>query len=169
MNGFWIELDVPGRLSIMTRPHGGDQLKEDLALLKSRGIDVLVSLLEPHEAEKLGLAQEQTICDTEGLEYFSLPIRDHFVPVSQRRVYELALTLAKKLENGKKVIVHCRGGKGRSGIIAAAIMIVLGVDVDDALARLHRARGRRAPGRKHQIEWVRRFADEFESYFDEEM
>ena len=59
MNGiFWIEGEPSFPLATVLCPRGGDGLEEDLLKIKSSGIETLVSLLENHEAEMLGLGDE---------------------------------------------------------------------------------------------------------------
>ncbi len=164
MNIFWLDLDTPGRLGMMPRPRGGDWLEDELALFKRQGVNVLVSMLESDEAHRLELDQEQTLCEAQEIEFHTYPVRDRDVPTSQREVCELATTLAEKLSDGQDVIVHCRGGIGRSGLMAASIMIVLGLGVDEVLSRLRKTRGLKVPETDEQVEWVRRFADAVKLY-----
>lgn len=44
------------------------------------------------------------------------------------------------LESGGKVLVHCRGGRGRSGTIAAALLIAGGMAPADAIALVRQSR-----------------------------
>ena len=44
------------------------------------------------------------------------------------------------LAEGGKVLVHCRGGQGRSGTIAAALLINGGMTSADAIAEVRRSR-----------------------------
>ena len=63
---YWIRHDQQSRLAIVARPEGEEWLEEDLASLKQGGIDVLVSLLMPDEAEDLGLAHEGDLATQKG-------------------------------------------------------------------------------------------------------
>lgn len=47
-----------GRLSIVTRPRGGDWLEEEIRSWARSGLNVIVSLLEPAEEAEFGLSQE---------------------------------------------------------------------------------------------------------------
>ena len=44
------------------------------------------------------------------------------------------------LANGRRIWIHCRGGCGRSGMIALRILVELGEDPDAALTRLRAVR-----------------------------
>ena len=54
-------------------------------------------------------------------------------PAHRRRALKL-------LKDGGKVLVHCRGGQGRSGTIAAALLIAGGLAPADAIAEIRRSR-----------------------------
>jgi protein-tyrosine phosphatase len=53
---------------------------------------------------------------------------------------ELADRLHALLDEGSKVFIHCRGGFGRSGMIAARLLVERGLDPAAALAHVRRAR-----------------------------
>lgn len=44
------------------------------------------------------------------------------------------------IRDGGKVLVHCRGGLGRAGTVASALLMELGLDTQAAIARVRRAR-----------------------------
>jgi hypothetical protein len=59
----WIDTPSPGRLAIMPRPRAGDWIADEVGGWKTAGIDLVVSLLEPHEVVELGLHGEASLCD----------------------------------------------------------------------------------------------------------
>ena len=58
MKVYWIGLDTPGRLGVSRKPEGDEALDQQMARLAHGMIDHVISLLEPAEAEALGLAGE---------------------------------------------------------------------------------------------------------------
>jgi ADP-ribosyl-[dinitrogen reductase] hydrolase len=65
--------------------------------------------------------------------------------------------LAAALRAGATVVVHCRGGLGRSGTVAAACLVRLGLSHAKAMSAVREAR----PGAievQRQEAWVRRYA-----------
>jgi len=71
-----------------------------------------------------------------GIEVFYSPIKDFSVPPLEELI-EIAKWIEKKAKNGKKVLVHCLSGKGRSGtIVTAYLMYSEGLSLRDALARV---------------------------------
>ncbi|MCH1614138.1 MAG: hypothetical protein L7S47_00365, partial [Acidimicrobiales bacterium] len=62
--------------------------------------------------------------------------------------------MAKYLERGGSLVVHCREGIGRSSMVVSAILTHLGVKSSDALRRIEEARGLRVPETAAQREWA---------------
>lgn len=56
---FWIDASLPGRIAIMPRPRAGDWLADEVAGWRAEGVDVVVSLLEPHEVAGFGLQHDR--------------------------------------------------------------------------------------------------------------
>ena len=54
-----------------------------------------------------------------------VPIQDKRRPHDTRAFDELIAQLVHRIENGWRVVVHCNGGKGRSALVAAAVLIAL--------------------------------------------
>jgi protein-tyrosine phosphatase len=145
---YTVATDLPGTLSTLPAPR-----VEELPGLREQGVDVLVSLLPPEQADGLGLAGEQAAAQAAGLDFRSLPIPDFGVP--DRAAAEAPLTaLAAELAAGKHVAVHCWGGIGRSSLVAAALLVRAGVAADDAWARIAAARGVPVPETDEQRRWV---------------
>jgi protein-tyrosine phosphatase len=67
------------------------------------------------------------------------PIPDLHVPdIDQLRA--LLVDLRTRLEAGDGLLVHCGAGIGRAGTVAAALLVSLGVDLDEALRRIRASR-----------------------------
>jgi protein-tyrosine phosphatase len=56
------------------------------------------------------------------------------------------------------VVVHCMGGLGRTGVIAACVLVTLGRTAEDAIAEVRAARGPRCVENRAQEDFVARFA-----------
>jgi protein-tyrosine phosphatase len=132
-------------------------LADEIAGWRRTGVDVAVSMLTPDEAADLDLADEARSCHDRGIRFESMPTPDRGVPPLAAAA-ELAGRLAADLGAGKTVAVHCRQGIGRSAVLAAAVLVLLGVDVAAALAQIAAARGRPVPETPEQEQWVRAFA-----------
>jgi protein-tyrosine phosphatase len=155
---YWIDTGNAGRLAILPRPRGGDWLEDEARAWSRAGIDTVVSLLEPDEAADLELADEERASTASGIQFVSLPVPDRGTPESRSAVATVAAALAEAIAAGKRVGMHCRQGVGRSAVLAACVLITLGVDPATALARITAARGLPVPETPEQRQWVLDFA-----------
>ncbi len=146
-----------GRLWTMAAPAGGDDLASDLSDLRAAGVDVLVSMLNGLESRWLGLAGEAREADAAGLDFRRLSTNDFGTP-RPGPALALARHLRGELNAGRGVAVHCRGGIGRSSLLAAIVLRLEGVRPDQAWEVIGRARGARVPDTQAQ----RNFVDSFD-------
>ena len=61
-------------------------------------------------------------------------------PHDTRAFDELIARLVDRINDGMRVVVHCNGGKGRSALVAAAVLISLKVPYAKAVAGVRTAR-----------------------------
>jgi protein-tyrosine phosphatase len=156
---YWIDTPGPGRLAVSARPRGGDWLEDEIAGWRAAGVDVVASLLAPAESVDLLLTDEPDLAAAEGLRFYSLPIEDRDVPGSDSEARRLITELTSALQMGRNVLIHCRQGIGRAGMIAAAVLNLVGIPVEEALRRISKARGLEVPETAAQLAWVKRIAD----------
>ena len=154
---YWICKVAEGRLATMPRPRGGDWLTAELRSLREQGGDIVLSLLQREEEYELDIVEEKSLCAENDLVFRSFPIIDRAVPESRSAALELANSMLLELQNGKNVAIHCRAGIGRSSLIAACILKLSGVDVDEAFEMIESARGFAVPDTPEQREWVKTF------------
>lgn len=120
-----------------------DWLSDEIGHWRRNGIDVVVSLLTPHESSELGLNQEAAMSSQQGIQFLSLPIRDRAVPSSfgEMRTF-VERTAALLLSEGKTVAVHCRQGIGRSAVFAVSLLVNAGVNLDALFQQIESAKRR---------------------------
>jgi protein-tyrosine phosphatase len=150
----WIEGNPLPRLAIVIRPQGDDQLEDELRRIKHGGIDTIVSLLEPFEADFLGLADEQATAERVGLKFLSYPIPDGTVPRDVVRFRSFVRGIADRLAADERIGVHCRGSIGRATITAACALVHRGWKASDALEAIAEARGFAVPDTLEQEDWI---------------
>jgi protein-tyrosine phosphatase len=155
---YWIDTPLGGRLAIMARPRAGDWLRDEISRWRAASVDVVVSLLEQHEALELDLGEEASLCRQAGIDFISFPVPDRGAPASLARTAELARGLLERASGGESVAIHCRAGIGRSALIAACVLVCAGVDAGDALDAIAAARAVKVPDTDEQIRWLRDFA-----------
>jgi protein-tyrosine phosphatase len=154
---FWINGDRAPHLAIVMRPRGEDWLHDEMRRMRANGVETVISMLEPHEAEWLGLAAEQTAAERVGIEFLSFPIQDTQVPANVGKFRLFVADIARRLGEGEHVGVHCRGCIGRATILAACVLIKLGMPADEALEAIENARGEEVPDTPEQAAWIRKF------------
>jgi protein-tyrosine phosphatase len=157
---FWIPGPWNGRLAVATRPRGGDWLDGEADGWRRAGLDVVVSLLEKDEAAQLDLVHESGIAEAKGIHFISFPIPDRGVPSSMADAFSMLGILAGSLGGGKNVAVHCRQGVGRSGLIAAALLVTSGMDAEKAIEVVSAARGQTVPETAAQRQWIEQLLSE---------
>lgn len=160
-------LGVPGRLGMTFAP--GKQnlgmtglwmrdLERDLERLQQHyQTNVLISLLESFEFDRLKIPHLRTAAVARGLESWGFPIPDGGVPDSMEAFRELIGRATHRLRLGQTVVVHCMGGLGRAGTVAASCAVACGLDPQAAIALVREAR----PGaveRPCQERWIEAFA-----------
>ena len=144
MSGFVIyalPVDL-GILALAPQPGGGGRYNDDLAHLRDWRPALVMSLttrLEMAAAGATGLGQE--LRDM-GTRWIHLPIPDFGIPDPgiEERWHTASNAALAALRGGGRVLIHCRGGCGRSGMAVLRLMIEAGEDPDSALTRLRAIR-----------------------------
>ena len=144
-----------GTLSIGPCPSGDDTvMRAVLARLTGNGIDTVVSLLTDADIVMLGLQEEKNICESMGIAFLRLPIPDQGIPVDMVVARAFVTDLVKRYAEGRRLYIHCMHGIGRAPTIAAAILVMMGMDVDMAYEKIAAARGG-IQVTPEQRDWVR--------------
>jgi protein-tyrosine phosphatase len=157
MSVYWIQHDRQPHLAIVARPRGAERLETDLQIVKSSGIDILVSLLPSDEATYLGLSREAEFAQKAGLEFISFPIPDRATPANRENFCKLISYLAEAIQSGKHVGAHCQGSIGRATVTTASVLIELGWNAEHALRVIEEARGYPVPDTEAQRRWILQF------------
>jgi protein-tyrosine phosphatase len=154
----WVDGPWPGKLALAPRPRGGDWLEEEMDAWRRAGIDTVLSLLTLEEEQDLDLLREAHEANARGMKFVSLPIPDRQVPNSESEVSATLDRLDADLAAGKNVVVHCRQGVGRTGLVAACLLVAKGLTPEVAVKTLSAARGAPVPETAEQRRWIDHYA-----------
>jgi protein-tyrosine phosphatase len=155
---YWVDGPWPGRLAMAARPRGGDWLADEMASWRRAGIEAVFSLLTAEEEHELDLKAEAEDAQTQGIEFISFPIPDREVPNSEAAMASALENLDRTLSSGKNVVVHCRQGIGRTGLVAACLLVSKGLAPDAAVTTVSSARGMAVPETPEQRRWIDHYA-----------
>lgn len=95
--------------------------------------DVLVTLLEREEMSRIGVPTLLADVQRRGMTSRWLSIQDMTADVSPRAFYSLMKSVIRDLKSGKNVVVHCKGGLGRTGMLVACVLVWLGHPAAEAV------------------------------------
>ena len=133
----------PGKTqrSAMSGPWKRD-LTEDLDAIRDWGAVGVVTLVTREEMECLKVPSLGKGVRSRQMEWWHLPIPDGHVPDEdfEARWVEAGAAIRKHLRFGRDVLVHCKGGLGRAGTIAARLMVELGTPPEDAIRLVRESR-----------------------------
>ncbi|KAL6045112.1 COX3 domain-containing protein [Balamuthia mandrillaris] len=140
-------------------------LDKDLnVLLGTYDVDVLVTLLPQEECEELAIPKLLRKVKARRIESIHYPIQLGTIP--KEKDYPQLLALVRRIvdlwrEQHKTVIVHCRGGLARTGMVVCGCCIVgLGDTAEEAIKRIRKVRGDAIPQKDQQD-----FVHHFHSFF----
>jgi ADP-ribosyl-[dinitrogen reductase] hydrolase len=133
----------PGKV----QPGGlGGNWQRDLALdldaVRGWGAVAVVTLMEEHELARYRVAAMGEEVRARSMAWLHLPIVDADVPDEAFEALwkDEGPRLHDWLSEGRHILLHCRGGLGRTGLVAARLLVELGMEPDAAVSAVRAAR-----------------------------
>ncbi len=123
--------------------------KQDLAVMYLLGMTEMIGLVESKEYKVMGLVGTPTevlSVDSESVQgrikYTNMPIRDFWIPDDAfiSAWHDKLQGFRSVLLAGNMLGIHCMGGRGRSGTVAAMLLINLGLNPEKAIIAVRAAR-----------------------------
>lgn len=100
----------------------------ELNELSRQGLATVVSLLSEDERSP----KYSVPCLTSlGIKRYSVPVRDYGAPTVKQFDEVLEIVRVRSRQGG--ILIHCQGGCGRTGTLAAAYWISKGLSLEDAI------------------------------------
>ena len=114
----------------------------DLNTVALWGASAVLTLIEDHELRALGVEQLGDAVRERHMDWFHLPVRDVSIPDAnfEEQWTVVGQNLRSRLRQGFDILVHCKGGLGRAGTIAARLMVELGTEPAEAVRQVRLAR-----------------------------
>ena len=117
-------------------------LAADLEAIREWGAVALVCLVEHHELDQLRVPELPAATRAHGIEFHHLPIADFHAPddlFEDLWLYH-GTRLRRLLGDGGRVFIHCKGGLGRTGTVAARLLAEFGQPAVEATRTVRAAR-----------------------------
>ena len=131
-----------GRIGLAPLPGRGGRFDLDFTQLVAWDPALVISMTTMSEMESRGAGGLGRDLAALGIAWEHLPVVDFGTPGGAIDEAWPALSLVARsiLVGGGKVLVHCHGGCGRSGMIVLRLLVELGEEAEAALARLRGVR-----------------------------
>lgn len=136
-----LSLEGGARIGICRLPGRSGDLEADLAVIREWHPDLVVSMTEIPEMTEKGAGALMARLGEIGLAHQHFPVRDFGVPEATDTLWPtLGRQLHAVLDRHGRLLLHCLGGKGRSGMVAMRLLTARGIAPDEALLRIRDAR-----------------------------
>ena len=128
-----------------------------MATMKAQGVSHVVPLITDDECSAYGVDDLFNAYTQTGFVIRRLSILDQSV-CSLAEMRALVQWLSDNLAEGAHIMIHCVGGLGRSGLVAACYLTSQGLEAEEAVQEVRCARSPRAVESATQEAFIRSFA-----------
>ena len=135
-----VDLDglAPGRLFLTAMPGRTGTLRADLRQISAQEITTILRLTDL--AEVTSLSPDYATAWASGADLpprrISHPIPDFSTPSDSGSYRQMTQSIANRLQDGERVLIHCAAGIGRTGMTAIAVLCALGLAPEEARKRV---------------------------------
>jgi protein-tyrosine phosphatase len=137
---------APGRVGLTMLPGRRDRHRNiagDVQELSEQGVTAVACVINPDEFALYGVEGLLDAYDDAGFKTHHLPIVDGSTP-RHEQMEELVGWMTDRTGEGGRVLIHCVGGLGRAGTVAACFLKTRGLDSEQAIRVVRETRSRRA-------------------------
>ncbi|WP_428773609.1 phosphatase [Vibrio sp.] len=138
------QLELDSSALVLTPCPGtkGVPLQESLAQLKQLGVAAVVTAISRHEMEQKGVESLGQQVQQQGMQWFHLAIEDDCAPDDDftRQWADASPRLHALMAEGHKLALHCMGGSGRTGLLAAHLLLEQGWPLEQIITQVQSLR-----------------------------
>lgn len=132
----------PGMKEFSTLDLYDDRIENDLQCISNWGAKAIVTVLDIHEIAALGVAALPARIVARDIIWLHLPMSNNLLPEAK---FEEKWCLVRDkllhfLQQGERILIHCKEGVGRSALVAVRLLIEAGIDSDHAISAVRKAR-----------------------------
>lgn len=130
-----------------------------LAGLKAAGADALITVMPESELAESHANDIGMHCQALGMAWFHLPVADDAAPDAdfESRWTSSKADIKRRLDEGQRIAIHCKGGSGRTGLIAASLLVAQGLPLEAATLQVQALRPKALQHPVHAA-WIKQFA-----------
>ena len=142
----------PGTRVNTITPNSKKYLGADLQEINEWGANGVVCFLEAHELAILRIEELPERVQEAGMWWRLLPIVDMGTPTQEfeDEWAEEGELIRHALRIGERVIFHCYAGLGRTGMMAARVLVEMGMDPEEAITTVRKDNSRRIQNEKQE-------------------
>jgi len=122
----------------------GASLRDSLAQLAAAGARAVITTMPDEEMARNEVTDLPEACRELGLQWFHFPIADDMSPGDDfRQAWGKGMQgVFGLLDQQETLAIHCKGGSGRTGLMAAIILLERGVPYEQVVAKVKSLRPR---------------------------
>tara|TARA_Y100000385_G_C12624026_1_gene438264 strand:+ start:41 stop:523 length:483 start_codon:yes stop_codon:yes gene_type:complete len=120
-----------GEIGICRQPH----IIEEFNKVKAWDADVIVTMTKVEEFGIYDFIKKISNCC---IRWLHLPVNDFDVP--SQNIDTIIEELLILLNSNKRILIHCKGGQGRSGMLAMRLLVEQGQDPNIAMKKIREIR-----------------------------
>ncbi|MDB3875810.1 dual specificity protein phosphatase family protein [Amylibacter sp.] len=120
-----------GEIGICREPHTIAEFNN----VKEWDADVIVTMTQ---VEEFGIDNFKKKISDCCIRWLHLPVDDFDIP--SENISLIIEELLNLLNSNKRILIHCKGGQGRSGMLAMRLLVEQGLDPNKALKKIRKIR-----------------------------
>ncbi|MBL4763907.1 MAG: dual specificity protein phosphatase family protein [Colwellia sp.] len=129
-----------GAQLILTPCPGSKAVALDASIveLQQAGTDLLLTLMFDEEMERNHLSSLASLCEDNQIAWLQLPIIDDAAPneVFEKLWLQHSQSILDVIHQGGTIAIHCKGGIGRTGLVAGLILLTYGWPADKIIKKI---------------------------------